>query len=372
MKVYIIGAGPAGCSLAHLLADKGYKVEIYEQRKTLAGNLYDYRKNGLLIQKYGPHIFHTNLKNVADFLIDFDEWFFYEHRVKGRVDAKLVPIPFNFSSIEKTQSNAKELITKLKKIYPDNSRISLGELLKNSDASLVKLGKYIHERVFKNYSQKQWGLALEELDPSIAKRVPIIMGYDDRYFDDRYQMMPRNGYTALFEKMLKHPNIKLKLGIKPNLRLIDGIILLNGKKITEPLFYTGSLDDLFSYCFGRLAYRTVDFQFKEYAFGSKLAAATINYPNAYKFTRISEFNKITMEKPCENYSVTVKEFPRLASEDDKLYYPLSNQDNLKRYQAYLALTKDYPNLYLLGRLATYKYLNIDEVVNEALKIASKF
>lgn len=372
-QILIAGAGFSGSVAARILAEKGYNVIIHEQRSTIGGNAYDENINGIISQTYGPHIFHTSNKEVVDFLSNYTEWFDYKHSVKGLIDGKLVPIPFNLTSLEtlfeeETANHIKDIL--LKEIGL-NQKVPVMQLKKHKDKEIQKLGDYVFNKVFYNYTLKQWDMEPAKLNPAIMERVPVNVSYQDMYFpNDLYQMMPKNGFTPMFEKMLDHPNIEVKL----NSNILDIIefkndgIYVENKLFDGEIIFTGCIDELFKYKLGKLPYRTLDFVFETHNVSSYQEASVVNYPNEEAFTRISEFSKFTC-LPVENYSIIVKEYPRAHQVGDIPYYPIEIKENILLYENYLELTKKYTNLHLLGRLANYKYINMDLAVLNAINLA---
>ena len=258
----VVGAGFAGATIAERLASKNKNVLLVDKREHIGGNAFDYEENGILIHKYGPHIFHTNSKEVFDYLSNFTEWDKYEHKVLGHIDDKIVPIPFNFKSIDECfeESKASKIKEILTNNYGEGSKVPIMELLKNDDEDIKKLSDYIFEKVFKYYTMKQWGLEASQIDSAVTARVPVNVSYDDRYFNDKYQYMPKKGYTYLINNMLKSTNIDIRLNtdIKKLLSLKDKQILFNNEVFSGDVYYTGALDELFDYKLGHLPYRSLD------------------------------------------------------------------------------------------------------------------
>lgn len=376
----IVGAGFAGATIAERLAQKNKKVLVIDKRNHIGGNAYDYEKEGILIHKYGPHIFHTNSKEVFEYLSNFTKWYAYEHRVLGHVQNKIVPIPFNMTSIEECFESEKA--EKLKKIlveeYGEGKKVPIMELLKNEDADIKELADFIFENVFKYYTMKQWGLKAEEIAPGVTARVPVNVSYDDRYFNDTYQYLPVEGYTAIFENMLNHPNIEVQLetDAKNVLKFIDGKTYYLGEKYDGQVVYTGELDRLFDYELGDLPYRSLDLVLERKA-GTFQKAATENYPcdkTIKPFTRITEYKHFLENEPSDVTYIHTEyplAFDKNAEKGNVPYYPIFTLDNQKMYESYVEISKQYPNLHLLGRLAEYKYYNMDAIVYKALRLAEK-
>ena len=372
--VIIIGAGFAGATVANVLANKGKNVLIIDKRNHFGGNAYDYMEEDILIHKYGPHIFHTNSKEVFDYLSNFTEWYKYEHKVLGHVDNKLVPIPFNFKSIEEClPEKAEKLIELLKKDYGEGKKVPIMELLSNENEDIRYLANYIYEHVFKYYTMKQWDMKVEELDSAVSARVPVNTSYDDRYFNDTYQYMPKEGYTKLIEKMLdnEHIEVLLNTNVTNILKLDDGTIYYNGVPFTGDVYYTGALDELFDYKHGELPYRSLDL-ILERLNRTFQNAATENYPeNDVKFTRITEYKHFMEDEPKGvTYIHTEYSFPykRNGEVGNVPYYPIIKDENQALYETYVKEASKYPKLHLIGRLAEYKYYNMDVIVLKALEM----
>ncbi len=378
--IVIVGAGFAGAVMAERFANLGKKVLLIEKRNHIAGNMYDYLDdNQVLRHEYGPHIFHTNSKEVVDYLSNFTSWYDYKHCVKGYVNGILCPIPFNFESIDLCfeENKAKRLKQILIDTYGEDKQIPILTLKENENDEIKELADFIFENVFLHYTMKQWGLKPDEIDPNVTARVPVRLSYEDGYFADTYQIMPEHGYTAIFENMLKHDNIEVCLNTEAKERLsLDAdtnSIYLDGEKFEGQVIFTGAVDDLFNYELGDLPYRSLDFdvQTKE---GIYQEVATVNYPtpkDVHGFTRISEYKLFNPNQSLEKTTIAI-EYPlaydRLADKGNIPYYPIFTQDNQKKYEAYVSLAKQFPQIHLLGRLAEYKYYNMDAIILRALQM----
>ena len=378
--VIVIGCGFAGATIAERLAtQESKKVLIIEKRNHIGGNMYDYiDENGIITHQYGPHLFHTNIDKVYEYVTSFGDWFTYEHRVLGKVKGKLVPIPFNLTSIEKSFS--KEKSEKLKKVlskeFGKDKKIPILELRKHSDKDVNELAEFIYENVFLYYTMKQWGQKPEEIDPSVTNRVPVYISKDDRYFQDKYQIMPKEGYTKIFEKMIGNKNIDIMLSTNASeiIKFDSNKILVNNKEYKGLVIYTGAIDELFNYKYGELPYRSLKFEFETKNLEFFQSVGTVNYPTKEdKFTRITEYKHMTSPN-CKSKKTTImREYPCSYNKDSHLtpYYPINNDTNNKLYNEYVKETSKYKNLYLLGRLAQYKYYNMDLIINEALDLYEK-
>jgi len=372
-KVVIAGAGFAGATVARKLAEAGYTVDLYEKRNHVGGNAYDYvDESGSFVHQYGPHIFHTNLENVYSFLSNYTEWFPYEHKVLGSIDGKLVPIPFSLKSLEMCfpPEKAEKLKATLIGKYGLNNKVTISQLRKENDPELSELAEYVYEKVFLNYTKKQWGLLPEQLGEGVTGRVPVYVSYDERYFQDKFQYMPKDGYTKLFENLLNHGNIRLHLGedILERVSFGENTVEVDGERCI--FVFTGCIDELFRFSFGDLEYRSLDFDFEQVPENRYQPAAVVNYPNDYTFTRISEFKGFTVERP-EDLGVTtiVREYPCAHVREKIPYYPIPLSHCEEKYRKYREYASRFENLYLIGRLAEYKYYNMDLVIASALKLA---
>jgi UDP-galactopyranose mutase len=354
----IVGAGLAGAVMAERLATQADKeVLIIDKRNHIGGNTYDYyNKDGILVHKYGPHIFHTNAKEVYEYLGKFTQWRPYEHRVLASVDGMLVPIPINQNTLNILYGlnlTCDEVDAYLKSKAVPRERVVTSE-----DIVVSKMGKDLYEKFFKGYTRKQWALDPSELDASVAARIPIRCNRDNRYFTDTYQAMPLHGYTRMFENMLSHPRIKVMLGTDYK----DIQKWIPYKK----MIYTGPIDYFFDYRFGVLPYRSIDFKFETHDMEHFQSTGTVNYPNEHLYTRITEFKYVTGQQHPK--TSIVYEFP--TAEGDP-YYPIPRPENAEIYKKYQALAETLPDTYFTGRLATYKYYNMDQVVAQSLTLFKK-
>ena len=354
----IVGAGFAGSVLAERLAcHAGKKVLIVDQRAHIGGNTFDYyNTDGILVHKYGPHIFHTNSKEIFDYLGQFTAWRPYEHRVLASVDGMLLPIPINLETINKLyglQLSSAEVAEFLESRAVKKTRIITSE-----DVVLSKVGTDLYEKFFKHYTKKQWGLDPSELDAAVAARIPTRNNRDCRYFTDTYQAMPLYGYTRLFEKMLSHPSIHIMLGT--DYKDIQHEIPY------KEMIYTGPIDYFFDYCFGKLPYRSIEFKFETIETEVFQSTGTINFPNEHPYTRVTEFKYLTGQKHAK--TSVVYEYPK--AEGDP-YYPVPRPENMELYKKYQLLAAEIKNVHFGGRLGTYKYYNMDQVVGQSLAMYKK-
>jgi UDP-galactopyranose mutase len=354
----IVGAGFAGSVLAERLAHgSNKKVLICDKRPHIGGNAYDcYNDDGILIHKYGPHIFHTNSKEVFDYLSRFTKWREYQHRVLACVDGMLVPIPINLDTVNKLYGmnlNSLEVAEFFEKIREKRDHIRTSE-----DVVINAVGKDLYEKFFRGYTRKQWGLDPSELDASVTSRVPTRTNRDDRYFTDTYQAMPLHGYTRMFENMLDSPNIKVLLNC-------DYREILRDVHFKE-MIYTGPVDAYFDYRYGKLPYRSLEFRHETHDGEVHQPAPVINFPNDQAYTRVTEFKYLTGQ--VHQKTGIVYEYPQ--AEGDP-YYPIPRKENAELYAKYKALADLMPNVHFVGRLATYKYYNMDQIVAQALTTYGK-
>jgi len=354
----IVGAGFAGSVLAERLASvANKKVLLVEQRDHIGGNAYDYyNHHGILVHKYGPHIFHTNCKKVFDYLSSFTLWRPYEHRVLASVDGQLVPLPINLTTIN-TLYGLQLNCDQIEAFY--NTKAQKVDYVRTSEDVVVsKVGKELYEKFFKGYTRKQWDLDPSELDASVIARVPTRTNKDDRYFTDTYQAMPLHGYTSMFRNMLSHPNIKIMLNTDYK-EVVDFIPY-------QRMIYTGPIDSYFNYCYGRLPYRSIEFKFDTFDKEVYQKTGTINFPNEHPYTRITEFKYLTGQ--IHQKTSIVYEYPK--AEGDP-YYPIPRPENRMLYKRYESLADSMSNTFFTGRLATYKYYNMDQVVAQSLALFEK-
>jgi UDP-galactopyranose mutase len=351
----VVGAGFAGAVMAErLAADAGRKVLLVDKRMHVGGNAHDaYDSAGILVHTYGPHIFHTNSRDVFDYLTRFPFWRPYQHRVRAWVDGQLLPIPINLDTINGLYGltlTSFELERFFESVAEARTPARTSE-----DVIVSKVGRELYTKFFRNYTRKQWGLDPSELDASVTARVPVRTNRDDRYFTDTYQAMPLHGYTRMFQTMLAHPNIKVMLNT--DYREIEDVIP------HREMIYTGPIDEFFDYRFGKLPYRSLEFRFETFDRPTFQDAPVVNYPNENPYTRCTEFKYLT----GQNHPKTsvVYEYPK--AEGDP-YYPVPRPENAAMYRQYQALAERMPAVHFCGRLATYRYYNMDQVVAQALAL----
>ena len=373
----IVGAGIAGATAARILAENGnQKVLVIERRAHAGGNCYDAPDaHGILIHEYGPHIFHTGDEKVREFLSRFTEWYDFGHEVVAKVGDKLIPVPFNLNTLHMVydEEKANHLEKKLIEAYGEGSRVPIMKLRENADADVREIAEYVYQNVFLYYTMKQWGQKPEEISPEVTGRVPVVISRDNRYFKDKYQSVPLHGFTPMFEKMLDHPNIEARTNTECRdvLSFVDGTIFFEGAPYTGNVIYTGALDELFDCRYGRLPYRSLDFKFEHLDQDSFQGHSVVNYTVSEDYTRITEFKLLTGQKDTDGTTI-VREYPfaYTGAEGEIPYYAILNEENEALYRKYRALTEEYSGFYLLGRLAEYKYYNIDAMAAKAMELAS--
>ena len=372
MKCLIVGCGLTGAVIARELAERGREVEIWERRSHIGGNMYDYvDAHGFLVQKYGPHAFHTTEKGLFEYVCRFEQWEEY-HLTCGAVwDGKYTPTPFNFKTIDTfyPPEAAARLKGKLKEAFAGRDSAAVVEVLGHPDAEIRGYAAYLFEKDYAPYTAKQWGVSPEGIDPSVLKRVPLRFSYGEGYFDDAYQAMPRHSYSRFFENLLDHPKISVKLGVEALERLAvrEDRLWLDGRPVEHPVVYTGALDELFGCVYGRLPYRSLRFEWRHTEAESVQEAPVVAYPQAEGYTRITEFKKLPVQdKPGSSYAL---EYPLPYREGEKLepYYPVLTKESQAQYAKYEALAQKIPFLTCCGRLADFKYYNMDQALKRALE-----
>ena len=374
----IVGAGIAGATVARKLAEESNKkVLVLERRNHIGGNCYDKPDDhGILIHEYGPHIFHTGDEGVREFLSRFTKWYDFGHEVVAKVGDQLIPVPFNLNTLHMVydKEKAERLEKKLIEEYGLDSRVPIMKLRESTDADVREIADYVYKNVFLYYTMKQWGQTPEEISPEVTGRVPVVISYDNRYFKDKYQSVPVDGFTPMFAAMLDHPNIEVRTGVDCSdvLDFEDGKIYFEKAEFTGDLVYTGALDELFDCKFGRLPYRSLNFQFEHLDQDSFQDHSVVNYTVSEDFTRITEFKFLTGQKDTDGTTI-VREYPfaYTGAEGEIPYYAILNEENEALYEKYRLLTEDFDKFHLLGRLAEYKYYNIDAMCRKAMELAEE-
>lgn len=357
-RVLVVGAGFAGSTVARELADAGRRVLLIDRRLHIAGNAFDeFDSAGVMVHRYGPHIFHTNAERIWNYLSRFTEWRPYEHRVRARVGEKLLPFPINRDTLnqlyglELDQQGAEDF---LRRVREPRDPIRTSE-----DVVVNSVGRDLYETFFLGYTRKQWGLDPSELKAGVAARIPVRTNTDDRYFTDEFQAMPLHGYSRMFEAMLDHPNIEVELGVDfGDVRSLQG---------TSHTVYTGPIDGYFGHCHGKLPYRSLRFEHEHLAgVRQHQVVGTVNFPNEHAYTRITEFKHLTGQVHAG--TSIVREYPQ---EQGEPYYPVPRAENEALFKRYEALAERERNVTFVGRLAQYRYYNMDQVVGAAIAAARR-
>ena len=356
--ILIVGAGFAGSVVAEQMANKGHDVLVIDRRPHIAGNAFDEEdSNGVTIHRYGPHIFHTNSDSVFDYLSRFTRWRPYEHRVLASVDGQLLPIPINLDTVNRLYGF--DLDEEGLKTYFESVRDPRDQIRTSEDVIVNTVGWDLYKKFYRGYTRKQWGLDPSELFASVASRVPVRTNRDDRYFTDTHQAMPAEGYTKMFARILDHPRISLELGVD--------FRKLRSSLQARHIVYTGPIDEYFDFCYGKLPYRSLFFEHEHLAgIERSQPVGTVNYPNEHSYTRITEFKHLTGQKHAG--TSIVREYPQ--AEGDP-YYPVPRPENDLLFKKYQTLAEQEKDVTFVGRLAQYRYYNMDQVVGAALSISQK-
>lgn len=373
MDSLVIGCGLSGAVIARHLAEQGKQVSIWERRAHIGGNMYDYvDEHGFLVQKYGPHTFHTRKKELYDYMLRFEDWQDYKLTCGAVWDGKYTPTPFNFTTIDTffSHEQAERLKNKLQTAYAGRETATVVEVLEHDDPDIRGYAEYLFRNDYAPYTAKQWGVSPSEIDPSVLKRVPLRFSYDEGYFEDPYQIMPAHSFTRFFQTLLDHPNIHIELGVEAleRIQVSDGQLYVDGNRWDEPLVYTGALDELFGGIFGRLPYRSLRFEWKYTEADSVQDAPVVAYPQEAGYTRITEYKKLPFQaRPGSSYAL---EFPLPYQEGASLepYYPVLTEKSQIQYKKYFELVSAVPNLICCGRLADFKYYNMDQALERALGV----
>lgn len=372
--IVIAGCGFAGATIAYMAAKDGKRVLLADKREHIAGNMYDYvNEDGILVQKYGPHSFHTDNEDVYSFIKSIGNWYEYILRARVLIDDKYTPSPFNFKTIDQFyhEDKAIELKKRLTDYYKGRKKVTVVEMVESEDELIREYADFLFEKDYRPYTSKQWGMKPEEIDISVLKRVPVRLDYTDGYFDDKYQLVPEGGFTAFFENMLSDSNIDIRLNcdILEHIEIKDNEIYFENEKLDIPFVYTGELDELFKCKYGKLPYRSLYFDIQTHNVDSYQETSGVAYPMAEGYTRITEFKKIPVQN-IEGKTTIAVEYPqKYGSEKGKEpYYPILTEESKNLYERYLGESESIKGLYLCGRLADFKYYNMDDVIRRALEV----
>lgn len=375
----VVGAGYAGSVCARRVAEgAGFRVAVLERREHIAGNAYDYvNDEGILVHKYGPHIYHTYSERVHEFLSRFTKWTDYQHKVLANIHGTLMPVPFNHTSLKLAfgEDRGEELYRKLVDTFGEDKKVPIMELRQKNDPDLQEVADYVYENVFLYYTMKQWGQTPDQIDPSVTGRVPVFIGDDDRYFPQApYQGMPEDGYTVLFEHMLDHDLIDVFVGVDARdiFTLDENNVSVCGKVYGGEIVYTGPLDELFNLDLGALPYRTLDMQFETLEQDQFQPVGTVNYTTSEDFTRITEFKNMTGQV-VPGKTTIMKEFSHAyePGSGQTPYYAIIDPNNRALYERYLERVQNLTNFHPVGRLAEYRYYDMDAVTDSALELSDE-
>lgn len=375
MDALIIGAGITGATIARELANNGLNIIIWDKRSHIGGNAYDYvDDHGILVHKYGPHTFHTNKLDLYEYINRFSEWTDFKLKCGAYINGRITPTPFNFKTIDTYFPGIKAKLIKqsLMKCFSNRKTITVLEALSARDYYIREYAEFLYNNDYKLYTSKQWGIPLENIDVSIFKRVPLQLSFDEGYFLDRYQVMPKYGYTSFFKNLLDHENIKVILE-KDALEHLsigtDDRVYIDGNEVSGPVIYTGPLDELFSCSEGELQYRSVVYQLEYEPIVSKQPYPVVAYPQDEEYTRITEYKKLTRQKVMG--TTFSKEFPLKYKRQCLLepYYPVNTTESDYVYNKYKIKADKVKKLYICGRLGDFKYYNMDMALERALDIS---
>ena len=376
-KIIVVGSGFSGSISARKIAEElDREVIVLEKRSHIGGNMYDeYDELGILVQIYGPHFLNTNNFAIIKFLQQYGEFFPHNAKLLSFIDGRYVRLPFNFTTVQQLigAEQAEPLLAKLRQEFYGRDRVPVLELVEHSDKNISAYGKLLFEKAYRTYTSKMWGIEPEEIDKYVLDRVPMAMGYDERYLNKDFQYLPVQGFTKLFEEMLNHPNIQVQLNVDAlkHLRLDEnaGRVYYDGQSV-ECLIYTGAIDELFGLKYGALPYRSLDIRYEYSDKESMLPSEIISYPQATGYTRSTEYRKIMYDESKVRGSVVATEYPLQYDPQAEIgnipYYPVLTEESQQVYQKYLAEVHKYNNLFLCGRLAEFKYYNMDVCIEHAL------
>ena len=375
MRYLVVGCGLSGGVVARELAERGDEVTIWDRRDHIGGNMYDYRdpESGYLVQRYGPHTFHTSDKSLYDYMCRFSEWDGYILRCGAVWDGEYTPTPFNFTTIDTffPEAEAAEIKARVAEVYPGRETVTVVEALGSEDHVIRGYAEYLFEKDYRPYTSKQWGIPPAEIDPSVLKRVPLRMSYGDRYFDDTYQVMPRTTFVDFFRRLLDHPNIAVELGVEAldRLRIEDGRVVVDGMPDVH-VVYTGALDELFGFVHGRLPYRSLEFEFRRSDQDSFQPAPVVAYPSDPEVVRITEYKKLPVQEGDGTVYALERSLEYEPGKGLEPYYPVLTEESKAVYEGYRSMAESVDNLSFCGRLADFRYYNMDQALRRALELAA--
>lgn len=373
MDSIVVGCGLTGSVIARYLAERGEHITIWERRNHIGGNMYDYiDRNGIRVHRYGPHVFHTYSKELKDYMLRWGKWVPFQIKCRVNMLGKTTPSPFNFKTIDDyyTPEEAEMLKNAIKQSYPGKEKTTILDLLDNKNPIIKDYAIFLYEHDYSLYTAKQWGIEPKDIDPSVLKRVPVLFDYKDGYFDDTWQMIPEKGYTAWFEELLNHPNIEIKLGVEAldHIKISNDKIFVDNCAFNGKVIYTGALDELLDNKYGKLPYRSLKFEWVTREQERVLDAALIAFPEAEGYTRITEYNHFPQPRK-QKVSTLAYEYPIQYVEgiNNEPYYPILTIESIEKHARYMMELNSTPNLICCGRLADFKYYNMDQALKRALE-----
>lgn len=374
-KYYVVGSGIVGCVVARELADAGAQVIVFERRNHTGGNVYDYKdEHGIQVHLYGPHIFHTKIDRVWEYVTKYCEFNDYNLVCGSVMDGKCVPTSFDFESVDVFfPEEADKIKEHIKMVFGDQKSASVLEMLECEDEYVRKFAQYLYDKDYAPYTAKQWGISPDKVDRQIFKRVPVLFSYGSKYFDDPYQAMPVNGYMELIDNLLNHENIEVKTGIEAleHIKIKDNEIYMDNEKIDGTVIYTGPIDELFKCEFGKLPYRSLRFEWKYEDIESFQDMPVVAYPQAEGYTRITEYKKLPVQDVRGTTYAVEYPLPYIQGESNEPYYPVLTEESKVLFDRYAELASGVDGLICCGRLADFKYYNMDLAINRALEVADE-
>lgn len=374
-KYYIVGSGIVGCVAAHELAEKGAKITIYERRDHMGGNLFDFTDEyGIHVHLYGPHIFHTKNERVWEYVSRFCMFEDYNLVCGSVIDGRCVTTSFDFQSVDTFFPKEAETIKEhIHLVFGERKSATVLEMLESEDEYVHKFAQFLYDKDYAPYTAKQWGIPPEKIDRQIFKRVPILFSYGSKYFDDPHQAMPKKGYMELIDNLLKHENISVKLNTEAldSISIQDDAIFIDGKLADGTVIYTGPIDELFGCRYGKLPYRSLRFEWKHEDKESFQDMPVVAYPQAEGYTRITEYKKLPYQDVKGTTYAVEYPLPYVKGQENEPYYPVITEESKELFAKYFELAGRIKNLKCCGRLADFKYYNIDQAVERALDVVEE-
>ena len=373
-QALVVGCGLSGAVIARELAENGYEVKILEKRNHIGGNMYDYvDEHGILVHKYGPHTFHTKKKELYEYMCKYAEWDEYHLTCGAEIDGITTPTPFNYKTIDDFYSKEQADVIKkeIEETFPGKDYATVVEALNSENTTVAGYAQFLFDKDYSLYSAKQWGCKPAEIDPSILKRVPLRFNYNEGYFDDEYQVMPKKSFTTFFENILNHKNIQVELNVDAldHLKIIDNKTYVDEIPVDYPVIYSGPLDELFDCLYGKLPYRSLCFEWKYEDKDSFQKYPVVAYPQAKDYVRIIEYKKLPIQDVKGTTYEVEYSLPYKKGQDNEPYYPLLTGESQENYKKYSDMAKKVQNLFVCGRLGNFKYYNMDQALKNALDVS---